>query len=669
LSVFTAREVLNHMPLDLYMKVVGLDVVPDNLMAEPRLRFVVIQSFPSNVLQLNITASLKVLTCLLDKLASPSFGLLARPGKDKYFVRRVPTTLQLSDSVEIDLGMRTVFDLKVIWRYLETIDLLENSDPYSMVLWLKRWTITRRRTTHANHLVQKALETVEASCNVFFPNDLVELYGYERLDLVASLWPSASLRDASFDEFCRKGRLDVPLPMSLVQARHFTSLEDSFIAAKLTPNGFVHRVPISPKKLILDVRRRLYHKVRKDPGYQGMIRTLLAKRISELHPNSPEMALTTTELIWRFSVAIAGMTMSFAIGEWVEAMKKLFQFPISSYSVAAARNYLRNFRWDKAQNESYFYLSLFRAEVEVLRRTTFREECESAHESFKAAGSGITHRVAFRMNVGNFTFILCSTDVQCHLIMRAEDVDPDFFVRRIALPNLRHFSVELTSEEQPPTSGLENDLARLIAERSQCLALISFTLPHFRDLRIPALFLYSFVLHDLQDGTPYQELEQLFGHGVDEILMVLRKFDFVRRKPSISACLCVIADVFYVSSQAGHQWTTIDDRVDVRQREQRLHQVYDVIDFSPGIELCDLVERVPVMSLFDVLAVVECLELDELVYRVTSVNREGRGLFERDEEVLCMEIPDLRIGMEMATFLADPHYSRHLCRFFPTTVV
>jgi hypothetical protein len=171
------------------------------------------------------------------------------------------------------------------------------------------------------------------------------------------------------------------------------------------------------------------------------------------------------------------------------------------------------------------------------------------------------------------------------------------------------------------------------------------------------------VMHESRDGAALNTLLDRFGPQCIDLLEILLQFGFIRQVHSYSAMPVFVSDL-YGSPITSHYWVRIDGSIDVAQRDHIIRSVYEIVEAHPGIELLPLLSSIRILALSDVLAILNCLELDELIFRVVTTTA-GTNLSLSDPPILQAPISDFLIGAEISESLTNMSCQRSSHRFFP----
>ena len=140
---FTISDVLDNMSTELFMKIVGVMSTPSVVEKEPKLRFLLLKCLPENMrLEIDVDRAKPKIKKFLDKMCSLNphcsfpLRLLDKTGNGIYRVIRCSRLVELFQGFR--LYMRNAEDVEWLWRCLEMVDLLENFDGFSKIIWKKR---------------------------------------------------------------------------------------------------------------------------------------------------------------------------------------------------------------------------------------------------------------------------------------------------------------------------------------------------------------------------------------------------------------------------------------------------------------------------------------------------------------------------------------------------
>jgi hypothetical protein len=611
--------------------------------------------------------------------------LIAKVGDEYRILRQAvefEVTAQDCNTFSIIAPMKGPADLAIVWRCFELVAALEHSDPISLSLWDKRWTISASSGKGGSAGLSAMLAGIRFSKSAFFYDDLVEQFGYERPWLDANFPPrdfSISPIDEDIEKFCRNRVLVAPDVISMLDVARGNFPHEHLIArAKVAPNGYTHRLNI-PWTELGESRKEFENRMHLDPLFRTSFARTVAETVSSVF-GDVGVELTQSELLGRFCIEIAQLTVSNSVGAMIEMMKRVFACRPSVICHQPLVKALLQMRWDSSRVEAFVFLRYLSYIVPdlatgkkffrrlsivpaVVKGPSFSEELLACRESLRLSASSPSFNFFPHATFGSLAFILTAGSVKCL------HSPPDFSKvcmrpRFFTLPDLPQASAMIPlSDNQPCESG---SVSETIKDFTQSL-FFAAALSEPKDLAL-ALFVAGLIAHSGRDGLSLSELLRLVTDKTDAVLNILVDLEnvaIIRRRHSSTAVPYFVSSLFCDSRV--HHWTSMDGGVDIGLWDSAMRMVFESIEFRPGIEILELVRSVPTLCLYDLLAVLQCLELDEMVYRVTVGLPDDSGdLFSDGDQVVVPNLSDYRIGLDIAASLKHPGYNRIQTRLFPT---
>ncbi|OHT15531.1 hypothetical protein TRFO_02862 [Tritrichomonas foetus] len=196
---FTIEELVNSMPVDFYLKFVMIKELPQIFLQEPRLRHILVRCFPESFREGFCFSSAHevfqklIMTAYREKGYQQEYALFTRPTED---------TFQLIDSIQLEVFDQFTFhyifydseQILLFHEMLKEIELLENIDPHSINLWLKRYSLHRKARNGETHLTRAIVtQTVSEPFIETFPfsyprvEKFIIQHGQNWINLQASL--------------------------------------------------------------------------------------------------------------------------------------------------------------------------------------------------------------------------------------------------------------------------------------------------------------------------------------------------------------------------------------------------------------------------------------------------------------------------------------------------
>lgn len=176
-SPFSINDIVNNMSVDLMAKIVGFKTFPDIVAKEPRLRHILVRCFPKRILDLiefeNARESIHHLLMPMTKYThraqlAPKLFLYSCNNShsksssiynEKYRLIE-SSTISFFEQFEIKYDFSDSRQIELFHDMLKSIELIENIDPHSSDLWLKRNSLARRHRMASNILTSSIVEKV-----------------------------------------------------------------------------------------------------------------------------------------------------------------------------------------------------------------------------------------------------------------------------------------------------------------------------------------------------------------------------------------------------------------------------------------------------------------------------------------------------------------------------
>lgn len=174
---FSVNDIVDNMSFDLMAKIIGFKEFPDIIAKEPRLRHILVRCFPERILSQiefsTVRDSVRKLLLLMTehtlKSMSPQKLFLfncknphnkgSSPFKDNYRLFD-SSTINFFDQFEISYNFSEEYQIELFHKMIKAVELIENIDPHSSDLWLKRNALARPHRISANKLTLSIVDKV-----------------------------------------------------------------------------------------------------------------------------------------------------------------------------------------------------------------------------------------------------------------------------------------------------------------------------------------------------------------------------------------------------------------------------------------------------------------------------------------------------------------------------
>ena len=699
-SEFSARDAVNEMPMELYMKIIGVAAVPPVLELEPKLRFLLVRCLPKSLhFEIGLEDGVELVSKYLSKMVLASgkknqfeLGLLIQVGADRFQVIRGQKVLELFNGFKIRLSMDSVDDLAYFWRYLEMVDLFENFDGFARTLWIKRWCIDKaapKSRGGAVDFLDQILQDVTPSSNAYFWQDLSERVGYERPTLQSRLaFASTSEEMRESARALKRKPSNFPVFANCLEAKGETDKEIiEFVARYRTSEmGIIHAKPIDWSRCGgRPTKQRFANMIRCDPASVSLLDALMAENLARKFPRG-DIELRQSQLLNLFHCLTRGMMLPADLGEVVETTKASLLGSAAHTTVMNVMHLLENVRWDENRIDALLFLSFIgflseqerdgvfktnkRGKQQLTMDEMFYLDYQKAKHLASTAWFSITRKPIVEFSPGGVAFLLKTSCVELTLT-GSGFVDP--ILQRIPEPML---SVTALHESIVPDTAPdveETSEQEVLFQHFADMSLIAIQIETCIDFRLAGMF-YGFIMHGGRSGLQLDRVIRRFCPSTTHIdalfdtLEFLINFGFVRQKRSSTSMPTFVADIYSDGISQSHYWTTIRGEVDLSTLTRVQCEVYDIIQDHPGIELLELFKYVPYLCITDLLSILEVWELDEAVF-VTSVKHTTDFDSDFGDKTIIAQIPSrLRICYDVARSIVDPTFDRPLLRIYPTRV-
>lgn len=684
-SEFTPSDVVDYMPIELYMKVIGTLSVPHVLELEPKLRFLLMKCLPNALsIEMGVEEGKSIIQKWLTKMAHGRglfhTGIVQQVSNNTYKVIRSKKILDLFCGSEMCLNMNSVTDLAWLWRYLEMVDLLENFDGFSKCLWQKRWEIdkiTQKTKNRSSDFFDSLLKFVLPSRNLYFWEELVETTGYEKPILQSAFIPTEaqtgveiSLRQATQHvlDLISEHELSINECSSDLDIVKYVA---SYVSSR---KGIIHAHPIKWLNQRL-MKQTFANMMKYSPSMASLFDEMTAENVTRSLTHG-DTELRQSQVLHLFHYQMRGMVVPQDVGEVIETSKRVLLARPTNSSASAIRNAIRAVKWNDKYVDALLFLvfSGFLTEQDRhfakkgRRQIAFDEryysDYEKAKKSIFSVWSSITRKPVVDFSPGGFAFLMNTDTVSMDLLGRS---GIDLRLYRIPEPILPQYRINEIIESLTDYEDVSEQEA--LFYHSTDMSLIAIQLGANIDTRF-ASFLYGCIMRNGRKGLSLEFLIQhicsrsLSIDNLVETLEFLMNVGFVREKHSCSVMPVFVADIFTDGNSKSHFWSGVMEDVD----EQRLNhiqcEVYEIIRQNPGIEIVSLAKLVPDLCLSDLMLIVATWELDESIYCSYTINRE-EDMFQRTTFVT--RVPSsLRICYEVYREITDLTFERHQLRLYPT---
>ena len=172
---FTIQQFIDNMSLDFMSKVVGIKHIPEVLLKDIRLRHILVSCLPKRIQdQIQLSEAPQVLSQNFKRISDFNFGRFGR----QFLTKINDDTYQLFDSIkinfldkfEVSYNFTSQEQVNEFHFMLQIVDLLENIDPHSYSLWLKRYSIEGKLRCDPTCITRKIIDMcISFPYNVTFP--------------------------------------------------------------------------------------------------------------------------------------------------------------------------------------------------------------------------------------------------------------------------------------------------------------------------------------------------------------------------------------------------------------------------------------------------------------------------------------------------------------------
>lgn len=196
---FTIQELINNMSLDFMSKIVGIKHIPEVLLRDIRFQHILVSCFPERIQnQIQLSEAPEILSQNFKRMSNYAFGRFNRQfltvvNNDMYQLID-SMKFNFMDQFEITYNFTSHDQINEFHYMLEIVDLLENIDPHSFSLWLKRFSIERKPRGEPTNITRKIVNSYISfpyhnSFPFFFPQveRFISTYGQNWCNLKASL--------------------------------------------------------------------------------------------------------------------------------------------------------------------------------------------------------------------------------------------------------------------------------------------------------------------------------------------------------------------------------------------------------------------------------------------------------------------------------------------------
>lgn len=690
-SDFTPSDVVDYMPIELYMKVIGTLSVPRVLELEPKLRFLLMKCLPNALsIEMGVEEGKLIIQNWLTKMAHGRglfhTGIVQQVSNNTYKVIRSKKILDLFCGSEMCLNMNSVTDLAWLWRYLEMVDLLENFDGFSKCLWQKRWEIdkiTQKTKNRSSDFFDSMLKFVLPSRNLYFWEDLVETMGYEKPILQSALIPTEAQNGAGIS--LRQAIQEV-LELSSEQEQNIDECGSDLDIIKYvagyvsSKKGIIHARPI--KWLKSNENRRLMKQtfanmMKCSPSMVSLFDEMTAENVVRSLAHG-DTELQQSQVLHLFHYHVRGMVVPAEVGEVIEMSKRVLLARPTNSSASAIQNAIRAVKWNGKYVDALLFLVFSGFLTEQDRRhfvkkgrkqivfdERYYSDYETAKKSIFGVWSSITRKPVVDFSPGGFAFLMNTDTVSIDLLGRSGIA---LRLHRIPEPTLPRCRINEIIENLPDSEDLSEQ--EVLFSHSTDMSLIAIQLGANIDTRF-ASFVYGCILRNGRNGLSLDFLiQRVCSHSLSidnlvETIEFLMNVGFVREKHSCSVMPVFVADIFTSGNSNNHFWSGVMDDVDEQRLTHIQCEVYEIICQNPGIEIVSLAKLVPDLCLSDLMLIVATWELDESIYSSYTINRQA-DIF-HDQTTVVTRVPSpLRIGYEIHREITDPRFERPQLRLYPT---
>lgn len=424
---FCIDDLLDQMSFDLAAKIAGVSVAPSFLLAEPKFRHILLKCFPDRILDQIDFEEIReglyhiiTLHCCMKGLPLRFYSLFhclsPNPhltGKERFtdLYELVPqATIDLFKSIEFTYDLLDDVQFRNFYEHFRAIELIENIDPHSFLLWMKRYSFNRSyRSTPS--IVGKAIaeKAIHEPYQFTFPFSYAEAEDYiaehginwvNSLHSITTIYKSAErlINDCKMDpqsgpiyEICeniseQNFKTNPELYINSLTASDFKFLEGldknvvfNYLSAmmNLTPQGLILNLP-KPWNHILEIHKEITNIDKEDflnntvpqnyhmflmntyRDYSDFHHYLIAKRSIEskkFNENSESVELCTSDYLSRFNLTRVRFNLTHSLAELIQYLKIILLTPSEFYIPSRGKQILAEID-NKQIEEAVLYLKL-----------------------------------------------------------------------------------------------------------------------------------------------------------------------------------------------------------------------------------------------------------------------------------------------------------------------
>lgn len=140
-------------------------------------------------------------------------------------------------------------------------------------------------------------------------------------------------------------------------------------------------------------------------------------------------------------------------------------------------------------------------------------------------------------------------------------------------------------------------------------------------------FLYGFIIQHFSKGVSLEEILKQFNNFDHDIiynsLSYLEEFGFIYSINSNSIIPIFVSDIYGLNHMIRenkhkvhkqHFWIRIDGTIDKELKKRLMIKASEIVYDSPGIELLEITNKMPALTLQDLILILDTLETDEVIY-------------------------------------------------------
>lgn len=657
---FTLSDALNKMNLDLLMKILGLESIPDVICEEPMLKFIILSSYPQDFID---TLDIEDLNYRLEDLFDYLIHYnLLKLDNSRYY--------QLSNSrVIFNLGVATIgFSLTSIndicdfWKFLHLYDLISNKSCAKSVLLEKKYSFEK------HFFLSNSLQNIFSKLGVIRSYNYLERFGFDRF-FILKYSKDLSIDDINFSKF--KSLLNQTLNLSNIDFNdnvnedvHTIDELANLIALSYIYNS-VYIIPyhqdwdIIKDKIILSnnsIRdrdtvffeklhdNRIYFDLFYKKSFQYKIGTNILKNLKSRCPSHLNTsAKGVSYILDYFLVNCQALKISSKIGVTAEILKRYFIYfhsGVDSHTLNSIFVHL---------NPKFFHeclLHLYQVNfLELSNKTCCYKR--NGNRDFKqkyltpVIFDNIKKISTYLSSDDNIIFYSKLSSSLLYFILERNILKSSFYIidRNIIDIKIERqyyslFDLPETSTRFDkidlfkPSNPLEYSISKVLNEGFE---LINKLLKDERKC-INLMLIYNTIIHSCEHSISLSNIIERSKTNLSKLeiidnISLLINLGLVFQMSSILIEPFFISSWFYKSNPSvyGHIYTDIYGKFNNILAKKYSRLILELIWKNPGIELIEIYKKLSYVSIKDLLHILNILECDNSIYSLTL--RKDTDLF------------------------------------------